>query len=331
MEEVKKIEDFLKLENRLTLKLRIKPLSPLCIKLSCDNEENDSDSLSAFHTTEGGKKIINNSQTKGEKKATEIYKREGEIYIPGSTLKGLFRDRFITMYGITSIINNERKRFETDYINELFGHIEDKKRKYNTAKKSRFFIQDSFLQGKTKKAFEGSNRIEKILLRELFYSKEKKEVFDGKNEEKIIKIRSITPIDHFSSKAKVPLQYEYTMETFSTELIINNAKLKDLQGIFFIIRDSWNKEIRIGNSKTRGFGLIKFEIEDLIYEQFKSEKDGLKVLEDFFEEKDNRDEERLIKFNFSKILYLKKEFKKLYEKDEAPNKFIISLFKGGEN
>ena len=31
MEEVKKIEDFLKLENRLTLKLRIKPLSPLCI------------------------------------------------------------------------------------------------------------------------------------------------------------------------------------------------------------------------------------------------------------------------------------------------------------
>ena len=121
------------------------------------------------------------------------------------------------------------------------------------------------------------------------------------------------------------------METFSTELIINNAKLKDLQGIFFIIRDSWNKEIRIGNSKTRGFGLIKFEIEDLIYEQFKSEKDGLKVLEDFFEEKDNREEERLIKFNFSKILYLKKEFKKLYEKDETPNKFIISLFKGGEN
>jgi len=94
MEEVKKIKEFLKLENKLVLKLRIKPLSPFCIKLSCDDDENDSNSLSAFQTTESGKKIINNSQTKGEKKATEIYKRNGEIYIPGSTLKGLFRDRF---------------------------------------------------------------------------------------------------------------------------------------------------------------------------------------------------------------------------------------------
>ena len=154
--------------------------------------------------------------------------------------------------------------------------------------------------------------------------------FTEEDKEKLIKIRSITPVDHFSSKAKVPLQYEYTMETFSTELIINNAKLQDLQGIFFVIRDSWNKEIRIGNSKTRGFGLIKFEIEDLIYEQFKSKDDDFRALEDFFEEKHN-EEEKLIKFTFSKRLYLKKDFKKLYDKDGASNKFIISLFKGGEN
>ena len=321
----KEIKEFLKLDNRITLRLRIRPLSPLCIKLSCEDKENDSDSLSVFQTTEGGKKIINNSQAKGEKKATEIYKREGEIYIPGSTLKGLFRDRYTTIYG--SVDDEKRNRFETDYINELFGHIEDKKREYKTARKSRFFIQDSFLEGKTEKTFEGSNRIEKILLRELFYGKRKKEVLDGENKEKIIKIRAITPIDHFSSKAKVPLQYEYTMESFSSELIINNAKLQDLQGIYFIIRDSWNQEIRIGNSKTRGFGLIKFEIEDLIYEQFKSKDDDLKVLENFFEEQDNKREEKLIKFHFSKKLYLKEDFKKLYEKDGNPTDFIISLFK----
>ena len=120
------------------------------------------------------------------------------------------------------------------------------------------------------------------------------------------------------------------MENFSTELIINNAKLQDLQGIYFIIRDSWNKEIRIGNSKTRGFGLIKFEIVDLIYEQFQSKDDNFKAFEAFFEEKDN-EEEKLIKFDFSKKLYLKKEFKELYKEDETPNNFIISLFKGGEN
>lgn len=323
MEEVKKIKEFLKLENRLTLKLRIKPLSPLCIKLSCD----DSDSLNALLTTEGGKKIKSNNKGKegNNKKATELYKREGEIYIPGSTLKGLFRDRFTLMYGK---LGEKQKRFETDYIKTLFGDTEDKNNENKLAKRSKVFIQDSFLEEKSKNFFKENGEAKSF--RELFYEDEKNNIFDGSLKEKLIKIRSITPVDHFSSKAKVPLQYEYTMETFSTELIINNAKLQDLQGIFFVIRDSWNQEIRIGNSKTRGFGLIKFEIEDLIYEQFKSKDDDFRALEDFFEEKHN-EEEKLIKFTFSKRLYLKKDFKKLYDKDGASNKFIISLFKGGEN
>ena len=324
MKEEKQIEEFLKLENRLTLKLRIKPLSPLCIKLSCDD---DSDSLNALLTTEDGKKIKSNNKGKesNNKKATELYKREGEIYIPGSTLKGLFRDRFTLMYGK---LGEKQKRFETDYIKTLFGDTEDKNNENKLAKKSKVFIQDSFLEEKSKNFFKENGEAKSY--RELFYEDEKNNIFDGSLKEKLIKIRSITPVDHFSSKAKVPLQYEYTMETFSTELIINNAKLQDLQGIFFVIRDSWNQEIRIGNSKTRGFGLIKFEIEDLIYEQFKSKDDDFRALEDFFEEKHN-EEEKLIKFTFSKRLYLKKDFKKLYDKDGASNKFIISLFKGGEN
>ena len=128
MKEEKKIEEFLKLENKVILKLRIKPLSPLCIKLSCGDEENDNSSLSVFQTTEGGVKIDkdkNSQDNSGKKikKATEIYKRDGEIYIPGSTLKGLFRDRFTLMYGS---VDKDRNRFETDYIKELFGHTEEK-------------------------------------------------------------------------------------------------------------------------------------------------------------------------------------------------------------
>ena len=298
MKENKKIEEFLRLDNKITLKLRIVPLSPLCIKLSCDDEENDSNSLSAFQTTEGGIKIKNNnSQNNKQKKATEIYKREGEIYISGSTLKGLFRDRFTTMYGS---IDEKRNRLETDYINELFGHTENKKDEYETPKKSSFFIQDAFLEDEESEKAE--DKINK--LRQIFYSNEKNEVFEGKD--KIIRIRSITPIDHFSLKAKVPLQYEYTMENFSTELIINNAKLKDLQGMFFIIRDSLNQEIRIGNSKTRGFGLIKFEIEDLIYEQFKSKDDDLKKLDKFFEEKTSEEKTDLV----NKIMFIYMEWEK---------------------
>ncbi|QYR54487.1 RAMP superfamily CRISPR-associated protein [Fusobacterium hwasookii] len=303
MKEEKKIEEFLKLENRLTLKLRIKPLSPLCIKLSCDNEENlkSTGNYLGLLTTEQGELVVKEGEVKKDN-------RRGEIYIPGSTLKGLFRDRFLTMYDD-----------KIDYIKKLFGNVENKKDGNEIAKKSRFFIQDSFFCNKKN--------------REEFYDNVKLETLNNKNVviDKFTEYRSITPIDHFTSQAVTPLKFEYTMENFSTELIIDNAKLQDLQGIYFVIRDSWNQEIRIGNSKTRGFGLIKFEIEDLIYEQFKRKDDNLKVLEDFFEEKDNKGEEKLIKFDFSKKLYLKKEFKELYKEDKTPNKFIISLFKGGEN
>ena len=237
MKEEKKIEEFLKLENRLTLKLRIKPLSPLCIKLSCGDEENDNSySLSAFQTTEGGKKIDkdNNSEDNSEKnikKATELYKRDGEIYIPGSTLKGLFRDRFTTMYGT---IDKDRNRFETDYIKELFGHTDEKNTEKKLAQKSRFFAQDSFLDSEISEDLKKNKKLKSLkFYRELFYKKERGELYNSEFPKKIIKIRTVTPVDHFSSKAKGPLQYEYTMETFSTELIINNAKLQDLQGIFF--------------------------------------------------------------------------------------------------
>lgn len=310
MKEENKIEEFLKLENRLTLKLRIKPLSPLCIKLSCDNEENlkSTGNYLGLLTTEQGELVVKEGEVKKDN-------RRGEIYIPGSTLKGLFRDRFLTMYGK---LEEKQKKIETDYIKKLFGNVENKKDGNEIAKKSRFFIQDSFFCNKKN--------------REEFYDNVKLETLNNKNVviDKFTEYRSITPIDHFTSQAVTPLKFEYTMENFSTELIIDNAKLQDLQGIYFVIRDSWNQEIRIGNSKTRGFGLIKFEIEDLIYEQFKSKDDNFKAFEAFFEEKDN-EEEKLIKFDFSKKLYLKKEFKELYKEDETPNNFIISLFKGGEN
>ena len=86
------MRNFLRLDNKLILKLKIKPLSPLCIKLSIKDEEGNSKNYSAMLTTKGAK--INKN-----KKGIDCYIRDGEIYIPGSTLKGLFRDRFLTTYG----------------------------------------------------------------------------------------------------------------------------------------------------------------------------------------------------------------------------------------
>ena len=296
------MKEFLRLDNKLVIKLKIIPLSPLTIKYSSNdrNEEEKDDTYVAVITTEKNIRDEKNEKSKEitwkklviEKGNIKKEARVGEIYIAGSTLKGLFRDRFLTIF-------NEDK----DYIDNLFGFSEG-----NEAKKSRFFIQDAFLSDEK--------------LRKLFYSDVKEAL------KQTTSIRAITPIDHFSSKAKVPLQYEYTMENFVTELTINNATLKDLQAIYFLIRDSINNEIRIGNSKTRGFGLVKFEIEDLKYEQFKSQKDELEIFEEYF----NINDKESIKLGdkyINKTLHLKEDFKKV--DIENPNNFITALFEMGVN
>jgi hypothetical protein len=291
------MKEFLKLDNKLVIKLKIIPLSPLTIKYS-SNDRNDeeiadegADVYTGVLTTEKGGKLKSNKGIIEDK--NEV--RAGEIYIPGSTLKGLFRDRFLTIF-------NEKD----DYVDNLFGFTDKDKEK--KSKKSRFFIEDAFLSDEE--------------LRKLFYKDIKKAL------KEVTASRAITPVDHFSSKAKVPLQYEYTMENFVTELIVNNVTLKDLQAIYFLIRDSINKEIRIGNSKSRGFGLVKFKIEDLKYEQFKSKNDELEIFEEYF----NINDKKSIKLGdkyIKKSFYLKDELKDV--DIENPNNFIITLFEMGVN
>lgn len=289
------MKEFLRLDNKLNLELKIKPLSPLCIKLSKEEKEGEESKSSTYSTilvTEQGETKANNT---GE---LELDTRKGEIYIPGSTLKGLFRDRFTTMYKDNSFVKN------------LFGYTEGNSED-EKARKSRIFLQDAFF-------FENEKR-------KNFYDIDK--IKDSNKNEAIkefVNSRSITPIDHFSSKAVAPLKFEYTTEDFRTEIFLNNmSDFKELQGIYFIIRDSINGEIRIGNSKTRGFGQIEFEVSDLRYSVFHGKEENFKKFEQFFE----IDEEKSIKIAdkyLEKVMKLKTEYKKVDIKD--PNEFIKALF-----
>ena len=211
------------------------------------------------------------------------------------------------MYGET---NEKGEKIETKFIKNLFGcreeDSEDKK-----ARKSRILLQDAFF-------FENEKR-------KKFYEEDKIKV-PNKNEaiEQFVSSRSITPIDHFSSKAVAPLQFEYTTEDFRTEIFLSNmSDFKELQGIYFIIRDSINGEIRIGNSKTRGFGQVKFEVNDLRYSIFHGKEEDFKKLEQFFE----IDEEKSIKIAdkyLEKVMKLKDDYKEVNVKN--PNDFIKALF-----
>ena len=104
------------------------------------------------------------------------------------------------------------------------------------------------------------------------------------------------------------------------------SDFKELQGIYFIIRDSINGEIRIGNSKTRGFGQIELELSDLRYSVFYGKEEEFKKFEQFFE----IDEEKSIKIAdkyLEKVMKLKDDYKKVDVKN--PNDFIKVLFSGG--
>lgn len=289
------MKEFLRLDNKLNLELKIKPLSPLCIKLSKEEKEGEESKSSTYSTilvTEQGETKANNT---GE---LELDTRKGEIYIPGSTLKGLFRDRFTTMYKDNSFVKN------------LFGYTEGNSED-EKARKSRIFLQDAFF-------FENEKR-------KNFYNIDK--IKDSNKNEAIkefVSSRSITPIDHFSSKAVAPLKFEYTTEDFRTEIFLNNmSDFKELQGIYFIIRDSINGEIRIGNSKTRGFGQIEFEVSDLRYSVFHGKEENFKKFEQFFEIDEEKSTKIADKY-LEKVMKLKTEYKKVDIKD--PNEFIKALF-----
>ena len=284
------MKEFLRLDNKLILKLKIKPLSPLLIKLG--NKEKDSEGKDGnyigFLTTESGTGTELKYNGTSEKVTEDG--RKGEIYIPGSSLRGAFRDRTLDIFE-----NDEEE------VKKLYGKSDDDK-----SQKTRIFIGDAFLYN--------------VETRKRFYSDEDKISESLKD---ILKSRSITPIDHFSGKATVPLKFEYTTENFLSEITVNNISLKELKMIYFILRDSINGELRIGNSKTRGFGQIELEIDEMVYYKYCGKKELVKDMKKYFE----RVEEKSIKIGdkyLCEALRLKDKFNKI--DIENPNEFIKALF-----
>lgn len=292
-------KEFLKLENRLILELEIEPISPLILKLGDggeDNKKEKSESVISFMTSDSPRGNL----VKYEKNEKSKDERKGEIFILGSTLRGLFREKFNKIYDLIKENESDFKEKNKNHkeVDNLFGWIEGDK-----TQKGRIFIQDAYLEDQK--------------LRENFYTKSIDEALEG-----IILKKNITPIDQFTGKADVPLKYECTLKKFETELIVNNITLEEIKNIFFVIRDSILGEVRIGNSKTRGFGDIKFNIKNLVFENYKDKTKFITNLKKYFSESENSIKlgDKFLREN----LKLKEEFKKIDVKN--PNEFIKALF-----
>ena len=294
------VKEFLRLENRLILKLEIEPTSPLIVKLGDSSEKNNkkekSESVISFITSDSPRGNL----VKYEGNSKKEDKRKGEIFIPGSTLKGLLRERFNKIYDIKKDDESDFKAENKNHkkVDNLFGWTEG-----DNAQRGRIFIEDAYLENQD--------------LRENFYTKDINEALE------VIMCRDITPIDGFTGKATVPLNYECTMEPFVTELIVNNLSLEELKNIYFVLRDSNLGEIRLGNSKTRGFGQVKFNIQDMVIENYRDKTKFVVNLKDYFEV-DFLNSIKLGNEFLRENLKLKREFREIDVKN--PNKFINTLF-----
>ncbi len=294
--------EFITLKNEVNIKLRINPKSPLLIKLGDGKESTKDENTICFMTTKGGK-----ANYEQGKKVEES--REGYLYIPGSTLKGMFRERFHQIYYDYKGLDSE-KLTETSFDEYREGLLKDKELKSekvydknleidklfgSTTLKGRFFAQDSIINGK------------------------KTEL------NSILKTRAITPIDRFTGGAVVPLNFEYTTEAFEGELIIKNITREELQSLYFVIRDSIDGEIRLGNSKTRGFGQVELEIKEFNLKLYRNNLDEFKELHNYFEE----DKENSIKLG-ENYLYKGLKLKDTKVDINNPNEFIKALFGGAK-
>lgn len=283
------MKEFLRLDNKLEIILKIKPISPLLIKLSTQEKtsEEGTDNYTAFLTTES---MVGKTKLKTNNSGDIIHDtREGEIYIPGSSLRGMFRERSLNI-------------LQENEVDRLYGKIEE-----DAGQKTRIFIEDAYL-------YELKNR-------EKCYEKNDKKISDIKE---LIKTRSITPTDHFSGKTTVPLKFEYTTESFFTKVTINNISIKELKTLYFILRDSKNGELRVGNSKTRGFGQIELEIDEMVYYKYFNKKELVKDMKKYFE----IDEDKSIKIGKNYLCEtLRLKCEKFKEIDvENPNDFIKAIF-----
>lgn len=300
-------KEFLKLENKLILELEIEPVSPLIIKLGDGSEESrenkKSESVISFVTSDSPRGDLV-EYDKNKKKKDE---RKGEIFIPGSTLRGLWREKINKIYDYIKDNDNDetfrmkeknKSHKETD---SLFGWIEG-----DEAQKGRIFIQDAYLENQE--------------IRKIFHE----EGIDN-GLEKVVMKRDITPIDQFTGKATVPLNYECTKEKFETELTVNNISLEEMKNIFFVIRDSILGEVRIGNSKTRGFGEIKFNIKNMTIENYKNKTKFIVNLKNYFDQ-DFTNSIKLGDVFLRENLKLKEEYKKI-DLEKNPNEFIAALFR----
>lgn len=205
--------EYIHQKNKFEIFFEIELLEPLNIGTGIE-DKNDKSSIKILTT--GSKNLFNMECNK-----------YGEVYIPGSSIRGVFRSKY------SEILESFNKKIEED---TLFG-IHDIDNKYFT--KSRIHIEDAYLLKENNKSdYEEFN-----LCTSMKRTKESK----GKN-------------------IPLYIQAIKEGRKLLTRLKVDNINYNEIFTLLQVFSLSFIDEIRLGSNKSRGFGRVRLNIKDIILE-----------------------------------------------------------------
>jgi CRISPR-associated RAMP protein (TIGR02581 family) len=230
-------------------------------------------------TTTGPLLIKSGRATVGEANATPVLTFRNdrqEVFIPGSSLKGVFRSHVERVVGSlkTHVIcypfaaegNNEadqeqRKRDYRESCGEMFNKIakkdDDGKGKQRTkrldARKDLIYAASC----PTCRLFGSTSFIGRIAINDAYLTPDTREIKE---------LRDGVGIDRLtggaSHRAKFDLEVVTTGVEFETDIHIRNFELWQLGMLFIVLQDMKDGLISLGSGRSRGLGKVKAEIVD---------------------------------------------------------------------
>lgn len=215
-------------------------------------------------------------------------KKIGEVYILGSTLKGLFKEN------INKIFSSLKK----GNLDNLFGFINGEK-----SKKARLIIEDAFLVDDTFRTKMNNSDYNEI-------------------------VKSINIYTPMKNNKNIPIFCEVVdkNKVFSSKLTLNNMEIIELFAILQIFNLSYYDEIRIGSNKKRGCGLAKLKIKEFNLELKSNDIFTENELNEYFEI--NNDKSIKIKDKYLTTVYRLKNTAFNFENIEDENNKFLNCILG---
>lgn len=179
-----------------------------------------------------------------------------EVYIPGSSLKGVFRSH------LEKVVNSIKPRVACNPLSDR-EDARDDRHLYRPSCSSRFNKDMSphavyAASCPTCRLFGSTSYIGRIAIEDAYLPAKAYE------EKKLIEHRDGIAIDRLtggvSGNAKFDLEVVTEGTTFTTDIHLRNFEIWQIGMLFVIIQDMQDELIRIGSGRSRGLGTVKASI-----------------------------------------------------------------------